>query len=92
MCFRTESLGLACYLFATRKLKFLGCRDSESSGRVLFVFNDPNGEGERHRAEFEAGAEVPAVTFMDTIRHLRRVMDAPRRGATYAKSSEAIRH
>jgi hypothetical protein len=80
--FLTQDLGFACFLYAAHKLKFVGCKDA-ANGKVNFMFNDPNGDGENHRMEFEAGAEVPAVTFMDTIRHMRRVMDAPRRRATY---------
>ena len=74
MNFTTTDLPFAAYLHATRRLRFLVCQ-SNGSGRISFLFDDPKGEGEQFHIEFESGAECPAVSFYDSIRHLRRVMD-----------------
>ena len=82
MKFGTEDLPFAAFLHATRKLRFLVCECSNGNGRIAFVFDDPKREGDRLHIEFESGAECPAVSFYDSIRHLRRVMDGTRnRGA-----------
>ena len=72
--FITQDLPFAAFPHATRKLRFLGCECSNGNGRVAFVFDDPSEEGERLHIEFESGAECPAVSFYDSMRHLRRVM------------------
>jgi hypothetical protein len=74
MRFRTEDLPLAAFIFATRKLPFLGCEFADGNGRIAFVFDDPAGEGEKLHVQFESGAECPAAAFYDSVRHLRRVM------------------
>ena len=74
MRFSTQDLPFAAFLHATRKLRFLACECSNGNGRVAFVFDDPSEEGERLHIEFESGAECPAVSFYDSVRHLRRVM------------------
>lgn len=74
MTFRTEDLPFSAFLHATRRLRFLGCEPVNGSGRMDFVFDDPQGKGERLHIEFESGAECPAATFYDSVRHLRRVM------------------
>ncbi len=74
MKFITQDLPFAAFLHATRKLRFLGCECLNGNGRVAFVFDDPSEEGERLNVEFESGAECPAVSFYDAVRHLRRVM------------------
>ncbi len=74
MKFITQDLPFAAFLHATRKLRFLGCECSNGNGRVAFVFDDPSEEGERLHIEFESGAECPAVSFFDSVRHPRRVM------------------
>ncbi len=78
MKFGTQDLPFAAFLHATRKLRFLGCECLNGNGRVAFVFDDPSEEGERLHIEFESGAECPAVSFYDSVRHLRRVMDGTR--------------
>ena len=75
--FSTEDLPFAAYLHSARKLRFLTCQVS-GSDRVAFVFADPNKEGDQLHLNFESGAECPAATFYDSIRHLRRVMDRTR--------------
>jgi hypothetical protein len=75
MNFRTDSLPFACYLYATGKLRFLRCELANGSGRIAFVFCDPEQQGENLNILFESGAEAPAATYFDSIRHLRRVMD-----------------
>jgi hypothetical protein len=75
--FSTEDLPFAAFLHASRKLRFLTCQVS-GSDRVAFVFADPNNEGDHLHVNFESGAECPAASFYDSIRHLRRVMDRTR--------------
>ncbi len=81
--FKTENLGLACFLYATNKLKFNGCEYTPGRSLVGFVFDDPKGQGDALRIEFEAGGMVPAASFMDTLRQLRRIMDDCRRGVIF---------
>ena len=71
--FITGDLPFASYLHATRKLRFIAC-ELNGAGRIAFVFEDPNGEGEQLHIQFESGAECPAAVFYDSVRHLRRVM------------------
>ena len=75
MRFWTQDLPLAAFLHSTRRLRFLACERVDGNGRITFVFEDLNGEGEHLHIAFEAGAECPAAAFYDSIRHLRRVMD-----------------
>jgi hypothetical protein len=45
---------------------------------MVFVFGDPERQGEDLHIQFESGAEAPAAAYFDSIRHLRRVMDRSR--------------
>jgi hypothetical protein len=76
--YHTENLPFAAYAHSTHKMRFLGCEAVGGAGRVAFVFSDPDGRGDQMNLEFESGAECPAATFYDSIRHLRRVMDRTR--------------
>ena len=76
--YRTENLPFAAYAHSVHKMRFLGCECVAETGRVVFVFSDPDGSGDQMNVEFESGAECPAVAFYDSIRHLRRVMDRTR--------------
>ncbi len=89
MKFSTEELPFAAFLYATRSLRFLGCESLNGNGRIAFVFDDPKCEGERLHIEFESGAECPAATFYDSVRHLRRVMD---RTQSTGANDHAYRH
>jgi hypothetical protein len=80
--FITQDLPFAAFLHATRKLHFLACECLNGNGRIAFVFDDPKREGDRLHIEFESGAECPAVSFYDSVRHLRRVMDGTRNKGT----------
>ena len=74
--FRSTDLPLSAYLYATRKLRFLGCELLDGSDRLIaFLFDDPRNQGPELQREFEAGAECAAVTFYESIRRLRRIMD-----------------
>ncbi len=76
--FSTEDLPFAAYLHAAHKLRFIGCEQGDEIGRVAFIFSDPEVRGDQMNIDFESGAECPAATFYDSIRHLRRVMDRTR--------------
>ncbi len=82
MNLHTEDLPFAAFLHTTRLLRFLGCEPLNGS-RVTFLFDDPDGEGDRLQIEFESGAECPASTFYDSVRHLRRVMTRVQSKGTY---------
>lgn len=88
MRFRTEDLPLAAFLHATRRLPFVGCESINGNGRIAFLFEDPNGEGEHCQVQFESGAECPAVSFYDSVRHLRRVMT--RVGSNGTRNTEHV--
>jgi len=75
--YHTDSLPFACYLHSTGKLRFLRCEE-RGKGRVEFIFRDPQFEGDELHIKFESGAEAPAASYFDSIRHLRRVMDQVR--------------
>ena len=90
--FETEYLPFACFLHASHRLRFLGCRPVNGNGRVAFVFIDPHGEGERLQVEYESGAECPAASFYDSVRHLRRVMDQTIRNNGVDNYDEQRRH
>jgi hypothetical protein len=75
---KTDSLPFACYLHSTGKLRFLRCESVDGNGRMVFVFGDPERQGEDLHIQFESGAEAPAAAYFDSIRHLRRVMDRSR--------------
>ena len=55
--FLTQDLGFACFLHAAHKLKFVGCKDADN-GKVNFMFNDANGDGETHRGSYPGGGEM----------------------------------
>ncbi len=74
MTLRTEDLPFAAFLYATRKLPFLGCESVNGNGRISFVFEDRNDAGKQLHIAFESGAECPAAAFYDSVRHLRRLM------------------
>jgi hypothetical protein len=72
--FRTEDLPFAAFIYASRRLPFVGCESVNRNGRIAFVFEDTAGEGEQLHIQFESGAACPAVAYYDSVRHLRRVM------------------
>jgi len=72
--FSTHDLPLAAFLHSTRRLRFLRCEPER--GRVSFLFEDTRGEGPSVESEFIAGAPAPANAFYESIRFLRRTMDA----------------
>jgi hypothetical protein len=85
--YRTANLPFAAYVHSTHKMHFLGCEHIGGTGRVAFVFSDPEGNGEQMNVEFEYGAECPAVGYYDSIRHLRRVMDRTRSNEQHEHST-----
>ena len=79
--FRTAHLPLAAFILTGQQLRFLRCQRM-SADRVEFIFDDPHGCGEQLGLSFECGAECPATSFYDSIRRLRKIMDATLRGNT----------
>jgi len=71
--FATERLPLAIFLHAARRLLFARC-ERVGSGRVRFLFEDPDSDGPLAELEFEQGATVPARTLFASQTFLRRKM------------------
>ena len=71
--FSTERLQLAIYLHASQRLPFLRC-EAQASGKVRFVFGDPNSEGTEAELEFDRGAKVAATELFASQKFLRRKM------------------
>lgn len=71
--FCTERLQLACYLHASNKLKFLRC-DSNGTGKVSFVFDDPEHLGDSLELSYERGEAVSASGLFASQKFLRRKM------------------
>jgi hypothetical protein len=70
----TDSLPLACFIFANELLQFkevLGKRPH----RMEFVFWDWNDMGHRIAADFWSGGIVSAVKYYDAMRRLRKLME-----------------
>jgi hypothetical protein len=69
--YETSALAFAAFLHATSRLRLLRVTSS-SDGVGLFVFSDPNGEGETLRKEFEARrCFVEPRVFHTSLRVLR---------------------
>lgn len=71
--YSTERLPWATYLHATEGLLFLGC-ESTTSGKVRFVFEDPDRHGDQLELEFDRGATVSATALFASQKFLRRQM------------------
>jgi len=71
--FLTERLQLAVFLHATGRLRLLTFESSEA-GRVMFVFEDPDRNGEQAELEFDRGANVSATNLFASQKYLRRKM------------------
>jgi hypothetical protein len=75
MIFVTERLPLAIFLHATERLGFLRCEPKEyNSGKVTFIFSDPDSAGTAVELEFDRGALVPATALFASQKFLRRKM------------------
>ena len=69
--YETSALAFAAFLHATSRLGFLGVTSS-TDGIGLFVFADPNGEGETLKEAFEARrCFVEPRVFHASLRALR---------------------
>ena len=71
--FLTERLQLAVFLHATGRLRLLSCEISKT-GRIQFVFDDPEHIGEQAELEFDRGANVSATNLFASQKYLRRKM------------------
>jgi len=72
--FETDDLPFAAFLKTTGKLRFYRC-ESRAGNRIAFLFHeDETGKGDQLNEEFLSGAEVPAASFYEAIRTLRRLM------------------
>jgi len=77
--YRTTTLAVAAFLIAGRHL-LLDHIEIDESGRGVFVFHDPNGNGTKLQNRFlTADAEVPGLKFHTQIRTLRRLLDEAQR-------------
>jgi hypothetical protein len=71
--FQTERLQCAIFFHATGRLRFSRCEIAES-GKVRFVFDDPDGIGDQVELEFDRGAPVSASSLFASQKFLRRKM------------------
>ena len=71
--FQTERLQCAVFVHATGKLRFARCELVES-GKVCFLFDDPEGVGDQVELEFDRGAPVSASSLFASQKYLRRKM------------------
>ena len=71
--FQTERLQCAVFLHATGRLQFSHC-EIAGSGKVRFVFDDPDGIGDQIELEFDRGACVSATSLFASQKFLRRKM------------------
>jgi hypothetical protein len=73
MTFTTERLPLAIYLHASRFLAFARC-ECAGNGKVVFIFDDPDGRGPELELEFDCGAPLSASALFASQKFLRRKM------------------
>lgn len=71
--FSTERLQLACYLHASSKLKFSRC-EHNGTGKVSFIFSDPEHLGDSLELSYERGEAVSASGLFASQKFLRRKM------------------
>ena len=71
--FVTERLQLAIFLHASQILPFSHC-ELGPSGKVRFVFGDPELAGAELELKFDRGAQVPATDLFASQKFLRRKM------------------
>lgn len=90
MTFVTERLPLAIFLHATERLGFLRCDPNGYSGKVVFIFSDPDSTGSAVELEFDRGAPVPATALFASQKFLRRkmteILNTRKNGAYYGNS------
>ena len=87
LTFSTERLQLAIFLHATSKIRFSHCEPGES-GKLRFVFDDPEHIAEDLELEFDRGAEVPATCLFASQKFLRRKMTEAIESRKYGKLYE----
>jgi hypothetical protein len=85
--FKTERLQLAIYLHASERLALFGCELADS-GKVKFVFRDPDRFGSQLELEFDRGAQVSAVSLFASQKFLRRQMSDTLNNRRIGKSNE----
>lgn len=80
MEFRTNRLGLAAYLVASKSLPLL--RIEKEPKNAVLVFDDPNNRGPELELAFTSGeAVVSAVSYHSHLRGLRRKIESVVAGA-----------
>jgi hypothetical protein len=71
--FSTKSLQLAIFLHASELLPYLRT-EPNGDGKVNFVFQDDNGQGQQFQLEFSRGAVVAARNLFASQTFLRQQM------------------
>jgi hypothetical protein len=75
MDFRTNRLGLAAYLVASKSLSLL--RIEKQAGNAVLVFDDPRNQGPDLELSFASGeATVSAASYHAHLRGLRRKIES----------------
>lgn len=72
----TESLPFACYLHTSGLLQLVKVAPRQRGRFCSFAFADLHQRGEQYHAEFLNGAEAPAIALFESLKTLRRFMDA----------------
>ena len=76
--FRTTDLGIAAYLAAGQHLDLLQI-ETDSGGRAVFVFEDPQNRGQELAVAYlTRDAVVPGARFHHQLRALRRMLEQRR--------------
>ncbi len=71
--FETDKLPLAVFIHTRDALPFLGVKEGRP-GRMVFEFQDPDGQGPQLELEFQRGAEVSASALFASYKYLRSAL------------------
>jgi hypothetical protein len=70
--FRVREINAAIYLVAAQKLQFQGIEVNDAGRMVRYLFDDPQGMGERLLFEYSNGGQAPVISTIATQTFLRR--------------------
>jgi hypothetical protein len=65
---------LAIYLIAAEKLKLITCIQTNPSGSIEFIFDDPKRKGSFDEFDFNRGAQVSAMALFVSHKYVRQMM------------------
>jgi hypothetical protein len=89
--FTTEHLGLSSFIMAGHDLKCIGTKQN-AVGRIEFLFDDPDGEGEKLERLYASGSPtIPDGKFYDQLRRTKRMMFERQRQDAKAQHKTLVR-